>query len=189
MKTLLENIQQRRSQFPAEYTGGTIKEEDLNQILEAARWAPNHKKTEPWKYKVIRGDGLAKLGDFIQEQYVKNTGKPANMKARKLADKLQQSSAVILIFLDRDPKERIPEWEETVAVAMSVQNMWLMVQNLGYGAYWSSPKDFANMLEFEAIQTADNDKFMGFFYMGTVENKPTDLPERKAVKEFVEFVD
>ena len=188
MKTLLETIQQRRSRFPADYTQGEIHADHLNQILEAARWAPTHKKTQPWKYKVVRGAGLEKLGDFMKDQFVKNTGK-SGIKARKMTDKMQQSSAVVLIFLNRDPKEKLPEWEEVAAVSMSVQNMWLMAHELGYGAYWSSPKSFAHMAEFQTIETSENDKFLGFFYMGTVESQTTDLPKRKSIEEFVEFID
>ncbi|KQC33428.1 nitroreductase [Nonlabens sp. YIK11] len=189
MKTLLETLQQRRSRFPAEYTGEPIAEEHLNEILEAARWAPNHKKTQPWKYKVVRGAGLQKLSVFMGEQFEKSTGKSGSMKTKKMAEKMQQSSTIILIFLHRDKKESIPEWEEVAAVSMSVQNMWLMTHQLGYGAYWSSPKSFANMNEFEAIETSPNDQFLGFFYMGTVANQPTDLPKRKSIEEFTEFID
>ena len=80
MKTLLETIQQRRSRFPADYTIGEIDTNHLNQILEAARWAPTHKKTQPWKYKVVRGAGLEKLGDFMKDQFEKNTGKSGILK-------------------------------------------------------------------------------------------------------------
>ncbi len=188
MKTLLSTIQSRRSLFPADFKGGTIEQKDLDQILEAARWAPIHKKTQPWKYAVVQGDGLKKLGDFMIDQFDKNSDKKSNIKARKLAEKMQQSAAVILIFLSRDPKESIPEWEEIAAVSMSVQNMWLMLHDLGYGGYWSSPKEYASMSEFDALQVEVNDKFLGFFYMGQIDNVQQPLPERKAVKDFTLFV-
>ncbi len=188
MKSLLEKIQQRRSIFPSDYTGGDIASQDLEKILEAGRWAPTHKKTQPWKYKVVQADGLQKLGDFMTAQFVKDSGKQESIKSRKLAEKMMQSSAVILLFMERDAKESIPEWEETAAFAMSVQNMWLVAHDLGYGCYWSSPKDFANMADFDSITVSERDQFYGFLYMGTVNEQPTELPKRKAVDEFVEFV-
>jgi len=188
MEELLKSIQQRRSMFPSEYTGGGIDKVHMDQILEAARWAPTHKKTQPWKYKVVQGDGLTRLGDFMTSQFVVDSGKPESFKSRKLAEKMAQASAVILIFLNRDPKESLPEWEEVASVSMSVQNMWLLAHQLGYGCYWSSPKSFANMHEFNDINLADNDRFLGFLYMGTVDSQPEELPKRKEVQEFVEFV-
>ena len=65
MKSLLNTIQQRRSIFPSDYTGGTIEKVHMDQIMEASRWAPNHKKTQPWRYKVVQADGLEKLGSFL----------------------------------------------------------------------------------------------------------------------------
>ncbi|WP_194852349.1 nitroreductase family protein [Nonlabens antarcticus] len=188
MHTLLQKIQQRRSIFPKDYTGGEIKTADMDQILEAGRWAPTHKKTQPWKYKVVQGDGLQRLGDFMTAQYVKDSGKPESFKSRKLAEKMQQSSAVILIFMSRQPKESIPEWEEIAAVSMSVQNMWLTAHDLGYGCYWSSPKSFAKMSDFNDINVDSNDQFLGFLYMGTVDSQPKELPERKSPADFVEFI-
>lgn len=189
MDTLLEIIQNRRSIFPKDYTGGSIEKEHMYQILEAARWAPTHKKTEPWRYKVFQGDGLKKLGDFMTEQFIKDSGKPKSFKARDLAEKMQKSSAVILIFMNRHPKGSLPEWEETAAVSMSVQNMWLMIHQLGYGCYWSSPKSYADLHEFDQIQLAPEDQFLGFLYMGTIDANREKRPKRKSIEEFTEFID
>ncbi|BAO56012.1 nitroreductase family protein [Nonlabens marinus] len=188
MQTLLQKIQQRRSIFPKDYTGDAVSSEHMDQILEAARWAPTHKKTQPWKYKVFQGNGLKQLGDFMTAQFVKDSGKAESFKSRKLAEKMQQSSAVVLIFLNRQIKESLPEWEEVAAVSMSVQNMWLTAHDLGYGCYWSSPKSFAKMQEFEAIDLESNDQFLGFLYIGTVDSQPEELPKRKSVEEFVQFI-
>lgn len=188
MKALLNTIQQRRSIFPSDYTGGKIDKAHMDQIIESSRWAPNHKKTQPWQYKVVQADGLNKLGNFMTQKFVEDSGKPESFKSRKLSEKIQKSSAVILIFMRRDPKESIPEWEEVAAVSMSVQNMWLMAHDLGYGCYWSSPKKFANMGEFESITISEHDKFLGFLYLGTVESQKEELPTRKSPDDFVEFI-
>ena len=45
--------------------------------------------------------------------------------------------------MQRDPGERIPEWEELASVACAVQNMWLSATSYGIGAYWSSPKVYS----------------------------------------------
>ncbi|WP_292891935.1 nitroreductase [Nonlabens sp.] len=189
MKKNLEHlIQTRRSVFPSQYTGGEIPQDDILKILESARWAPNHKKTEPWRYKVLQGNALTDLGIFMGEQFVKSTGKPLSIKLKKLQEKLAVTSAMLLIFKHRDEKESIPEWEEIAAVSMSVQNMWLTTHDMGYGCYWSSPKDFVNMSEFQHISVGDREEFLGFFYLGTYDNEATViLPERKNIADFTEF--
>jgi nitroreductase len=187
-KSILEHIKTRTSIFPASYTQEAISKEDLNTILESARWAPTHKRTEPWRYKIIQGNGREALGHFMQEQFIENTGKSSSLKVKKLADKMNQASAIILIFMHRDEKESIPEWEEIAAVSMSVQNMWLTASALGLGAYWSSPKDFADVSKFNQITCDPQDKFLGFFYLGTVDVVETVERERMEVEEFVQFV-
>ena len=52
MKTL-DLIKSRRSIMPNQYNDSVIENNDINLILEAANWAPTHKKTEPWRYKVL----------------------------------------------------------------------------------------------------------------------------------------
>jgi nitroreductase len=188
-KTLEYLIQTRRSIFPSQYTGGAIPTSDLLKILESARWAPNHRKTEPWRYKVLQGSAIKDLGIFMCDEFVQSTGKPVSIKLKKLQEKLEASSAMILIFKHRDEKESIPEWEETAAVSMSVQNMWLTTHDLGYGCYWSSPKAFAEMSKFQRIHVGKQEEFLGFFYLGTYDSEMVmDLPERKKVQEFTEFV-
>lgn len=44
---LLNIIKTRRSVMPAQYSNAEISETELGLILEAANWAPTHKRTEP----------------------------------------------------------------------------------------------------------------------------------------------
>jgi len=62
-------IRKRRSVFPKDYTGEKVSDEIINQMLENANWAPNHKLTEPWRFVVFTGDGLKQLAAFQSECY------------------------------------------------------------------------------------------------------------------------
>jgi nitroreductase len=76
----------------------------------------------------------------------------------------KKAAAVIAICMQRDPQERVPEWEEIAATAMAVQNMWLCCTELGIGCYWSSPGLIAYMDEFFDMEPGEN--CLGFLYMG-----------------------
>lgn len=186
-KSLTAIIQTRRSVFPAQYTGKPIPEADLQAILEAARWAPNHAKTQPWRFKVLQGNALDELGDFMADNYLQ-TADAKEFTAGKLRHTPRAASAIVLLFMHRDEKERVPEWEEIAAVAMAVQNMWLTAHDLGYGSYWSSPKSFLDMRDFNRIEVGERERFLGFFYMGTHEPVEQALPERLPVDAFTQFV-
>ena len=184
-----EIIKTRRSIFPAQYIEGAIEKQDLLSILDAARWAPNHRKTEPWRYKVLTGKALDRLGTYLGNAYEETPGHK-KIKLKKLRENPSKAAAVILIFMHRDEKESVPEWEEVAATSMSVQNMWLMTHELGYGAYWSSPKSFVDMKNFEGITTHENERFLGFFYIGNYDKKGFDYnATRKTIEEIATFID
>lgn len=59
----------RSSIFPVMYTDEPIAEDIIRELLENANWAPNHKKTEPWRFKVMRGAARQRLADFLSSTY------------------------------------------------------------------------------------------------------------------------
>ncbi|MEX0274598.1 MAG: nitroreductase [Flavobacteriaceae bacterium] len=166
-------IKKRRSVFPPQYTDKPIEREVLQQLLEAANWAPTHKKTEPWRFKVFTGKARNDLGDFLSNKYQEVDPMPKTTKSKKLRENPRRSGAVIAICMQRDPMERIPEWEEVAAVSMAVQNIWLGCTEMGIGCYWSSPGIITYMHEF--LDLAEGERCLGFLYMGYMEG---DLPEQ-----------
>ena len=182
-----ELIRTRRSIFPDVYTGGTISDEIILDILENANWAPNHKKTEPWRFQVFKGAALDRLGDFLATTYKKITPeeKFSEKKFSKILKKPGKASAVIVICMQRDPNESLPEWEETAAVAMAVQNMWLSCTAHGLGCYWGSPGMIHHAKEF--LKLAEGERCLGFFFMGT--HQMGTLPgNRKPIADKVKWV-
>jgi nitroreductase len=161
---IFDLIKNRRSVFPAQYNSKPIAKSDILKILEAGNWAPTHKKTEPWRFKVLLGESKEKLGLFLSYKYMDTEARPKEIKTRKLIENPKRAGAVIAICMQRDPKESLPEWEEVAATAMAVQNMWLCCTELGIGAYWSSPGLVAYMDEFFDLHPGE--RCLGFFYMG-----------------------
>jgi len=183
---IFDVIKKRRSVFPVTYIDKPISKTDLEKILEAANWAPNHKKTEPWRFKVLQGNSQDRLGKFLSEKYIEVTDKPKQIKTRKLRENPSKAGAVIAICMQRDPNEGLPEWEEIAATAMAVQNMWLCCTELGIGSYWSSPGLIKYMDEFFDLN--EGEKCLGFFYMGYYD---AELPEitRQPIADKVVWMD
>lgn len=169
---IFDLIKNRRSIFPAQYIEKPIAKSDIERILEAGNWAPNHRKTEPWRFKVIQGDKQSQLGQFLSNTYIDITPKPKQLKAKKLIENPKKAGAIIAICMQRDPMESVPEWEEIAATAMAVQNMWLCCTEMGIGCYWSSPSLITYMNEF--LPMNEGEKCLGFFYMGYYEGELTE---------------
>lgn len=163
-------IRARRSIFPKSFIPGEVAPDILETILENATWAPTHKKTEPWRFIVLRGKALVQLGEFLAAKYRENT--PAERfqesKYLKRLNNPVHSACVIVICMQRDPGERLPEWEELAAVACAVQNLWLSVTAAGLGGYWSSPGEILGRPEI--FDLAEGIHCYGVFYLGIPES-------------------
>jgi nitroreductase len=161
-----ELIRQRRSIFPNTYIERSIPDEYIKQILENANWAPTHRLTEPWRFRVFRKNALNRLSEYLGNWYKEHT--PADLYSEKKYEKTKakplQSDCVIAICMQRDPSERVPEWEEIAAVSCAVQNMWLSCTALDIGCYWSSPRSILEADEFLGL--SEGERCLGLFYMG-----------------------
>lgn len=175
-------IKKRRAIFPKTYNDKPIPKELIEQILENANWAPTHKFTEPWRFKVFYGEeSLAALGDYMADKYEKTmpADKFSEAKYNKLSQNPRRSGCVIALCMQRDSEERVPEWEEIAAVACAVQNMWLTCTANNLGCYWSSAKMMQTATDFLNLQ--EGERCLGLFYMGY-----HDLPELPGRREPIE---
>lgn len=161
-----ELIRKRRSIFPKTYNKKPITQAIIEEILENANWAPTHRQTEPWRFKVFREKSLERLGDYLGDFYRNNTPPDefSEAKHKKSKESPMQSACVIAICMKRDAEGRVPEWEELAAVACAVQNMWLSCTAYGIGSYWSTPKAALEATEFFGL--SEGERCLGLFYMG-----------------------
>ena len=171
MKKIIVN---RRSIFPIKFSDKDVTDLQLNELFEAANWAPNHRRTEPWRFKVFRGEKKTDLGRFLIEAYTKTASKFSKRRSQAIVQKIELSSAVVLICMKRDEKEVVPEWEEIEATARAVQNLWLTATEMGLGGYWSTPAyvDQINHL----IPMEEGETCLGLFYLGVFEGS---MPKRE----------
>lgn len=177
----------RRSIYPEQFTDQEVAKEDIEKVLTMANWAPTHARTYPWRFKVATGRAKEDLAEFFVRLYKENTPveSQSDDKAEKTRAKIDKASAVIAICMQRDPKERIPEWEEVASVAMAVQNIWLMVTAIGLGGYWSSPASKDQMHRF--FDMAEGEKCLGFFFLGHHNEEP-NTGKRENMTDKVEWL-
>ena len=163
---LKEIIESRRSIFPKDYTGEEIEQEILDEILRSATFAPNHKRTKPWRFKIFKGEEKSRLGEKLAEIY-KNTVAPQHFLEKKyLSISEKAAKANVIVTISVNFSGLLPEWEEIAATAMAVQNMYLTCTAHGIGSYWSSPGMIKHLDDF--LNLEENQKCYGLFYMGKI---------------------
>lgn len=164
---LKQIIESRKSIFPKDYTAEEIPQEILDEILNSAHFAPNHKKTKPWRFKTFRGLQKNDLGEKLAETYREITRPEVFLEKKYLdiSEKIKKADTVVAICVNFSGL--VPEWEEVAAVAMGVQNMYLTCTANNVGCYWSTPnmKDYIG----DYLGLEENQRCLGFFYMGMVD--------------------
>ena len=131
-------------------------------------FAPNHKRTKPWRFRVFRGEEKLNLGKELQRLYKEITPEQLFLqkKFEDIGDKFSKSNVVLTVSVNFSGL--VPEWEEIAATAMAVQNMHLTCAANNVGAYWGTPgmKDYLG----EFLHLEENQKCYGLFFMGMIQN-------------------
>jgi nitroreductase len=162
---LVELIRMRRS--IRHMTGERIPDEDLELIIDAARYAPSPENMQMWRYILIRDDTEMKriIADISQEAaqyvfgnfpyeatqgrlwYLPDANRPGiyeEMRDGSLFRYPEKADAVIICCASEtwhDSTAMYPnELCGSVVVAMGVMNMWLVAHSMGYAcAYQAVP--------------------------------------------------
>ena len=163
-----EIIESRSSIFPKDYSGEDIPQEVLEEILNSSNFAPNHKRTKPWRFRVFKGEEKLNLGKELQRLYKEITPEQLFLqkKFEDIGNKFSKSNVVLTVCVNFSGL--VPEWEEIAATAMAVQNMHLTCAANNVGAYWGTPgmKDYLG----EFLHLEENQKCYGLFFMGMIQN-------------------
>ncbi len=188
-KDIHEVIKNRRSVFPPQYNDTPVANDFIRMLLENANWAPTHRLTQPWRFKIVQGEAKDRLGTFLSDTYTDITSDEdfSPFKHKKIRNNCMSASAVLVICMQRDSKERIPEWEEIASTAMAVQNMWLTCSAYGVGCYWSSPKLIEYMGDFFDFE--EGERCLGFFYVGNYDPEDDMTSKRTPIEDKIEWVE
>src|SRR5688500_8210265 len=112
---VLAAIQRRRSFALKELSPEPIDRGLVEQILEAANWAPSHGKTEPWRFVVYSGDARRALSDAFAAAFrLLNPDAQPNSGAEQ-AQRERVWQAPVWVALGMQPDPKMPEWEELIA--------------------------------------------------------------------------
>lgn len=184
-----EIIAQRRSIYPKEFTGEKIEDEIIKILLKNAHWAPSHKNTFPWLFKVLKGESLQRWTEAVGDLYTKQSGEEFKQeKLDKILSYPNQASHVLAICMKRSTQVSIPEMEEVAAVSCAVQNIYLSLSQFdNIGGYWSTGNGTFSEKMKEYFSLSGEDKLMGYFFIGTVKEKRTES-HRKSWEGNVEWL-
>ncbi|MEA3406374.1 MAG: nitroreductase [Pseudomonadota bacterium] len=189
--SLLSLIQERRTCYQFEpLESSPVSDKELYTCLEAARWAPNHKLTQPWRFWIIEGKSKQDLAHiYADNRALKRAANEASLYEgfyEKAFRKFLDIPRVVLVgqVLDVDP---ITQKEDYAACACAIQNFQLMAWQQTIGVQWSTGPILSDKRTYERLEVDSKQiELIGALYLGHIKagcNHPN--PKRKPLDQVV----
>lgn len=145
-----------------------LDEATLRELLELARYAPNHKLTQPWRFRALGPETRAAIDAVV--------GAKEAMKLRR-APTLVLATAV----LSGDPRT---DAEDLQATAAAVYAVLLAATARGLASYWRTPAVFDDPAVRRVVELSDAERVVALIHLGP----PVNVPPAKDRLELAEIL-
>jgi nitroreductase len=113
----------------------------IEELCALASWAPNHKRTWPWRFAVLTGDARSRLGTVVADAMAAHGDDPARVE--KARTKYERTPTIVIVgSIAGETETRTVENRDATAVA--VQNFMLGATARRLATYWGSCPRGAN---------------------------------------------
>ncbi len=180
--SLTDAIHARRS--IKEFTAKPISRDELEQLLEAAAQAPNHRMTQPWRFYVLGPEARRAFGEVLGRRKAKRVEDPA--AAAAVVAKVAAAHAALPAFLavatvlDENPEIRE---EDYAATMMAVQNLCLAAHDAGLGTHIKSGAVMDDPDARAVFGVKEGERVVAMIELG----EPARLPDPKGRKSAAEL--
>jgi nitroreductase len=150
-----------------------LDRETLDELFELARWAPNHKLTNPWRFRVVGPRALERLKEAC--------GDPV------AAAKLDRAPTLVLVTATQsgDP---VLDVEDVLATGVAAYLVLLGAHGRGLAGYWRTPHVLRTPQGRAALGVPDDERVVGLLQLGHPRQQQR-VPERAPVEAVVEYLD
>jgi nitroreductase len=131
-----ELVRRRRTSLVVD-TQRPVDDSLVDRLCTLATWAPNHKRTWPWRFAAFSGSGRAKLGAAFAADMVA-AGMTEENRLAKTRSKYERAPVMVLVGSAGHDSPHLDD-ENRYAVAAGVQNLLLAATAAGLASFWSSP--------------------------------------------------
>jgi nitroreductase len=149
-----------------------VPREVVAELLDLARWAPNHHLTEPWRFRVLGPESLARLAA---------AGDPGELQ------KLSRAPTLVVASAKRTGDEH-QNHEDVLATACAVYIVLLAAHGRGLASYWRTPRVLQTREGQAAIGMGDDEEFVALIHLGPPVDEPA-AKRRAPASSYVSFLD
>ncbi len=154
------------------FSSEPIPREELDELLELARWAPNHHLTAPWRFRVIGPAALERL---------KEVAGPEG------AAKLERCPTLVVVScaLSGEP---VQDEEDLHATAVAAYIVLLAAHARGLAGYWRTPGLLRADEGRAALGLAGEERFVALLHLGHP-RQGKEAPQRPPVEQLTAYLD
>jgi nitroreductase len=149
-----------------QYGPEPVGEAVVRELVELARLAPNHKLTNPWRFRLLGPDTRARIEALAGE---------------KEAAKLRRAPTLVLVTAVPSDDPVLAE-EDRHATAAAVYALLLAATGRGLASYWRTPGCFREQAVRELLGLADREVVVALVHLGPPASEPP-AKERAPVDE------
>ncbi len=165
----LRLLASRHSVGPKHLGEPAPSDEHLRQAFAAALRAPDHGKLIPFRFVVVRDDGLERLAELFVD-YGRRCGKSEEELALERT-RAKQAPVVIAVVARPNPMHEVPLHEQWMAVGGALTNVLNALHFMGFGAKMLSGRRAADA-KIAAAFCGAGEQLVGWISAGTARVPP-----------------
>ena len=139
-----------------QYGSEPVDEGTLRELVDLARYAPNHHLTQPWRFRVLGRETLARLCEVAGE---------------KEAMKLRRAPTLVLATAVLSGEAKTDE-EDLHAAAAAVYAVLLGATERGLASYWRTPACFDEPEIRAVLELEPRERVVGLIHLGPAVSEP-----------------
>ena len=153
------------------YGAEPVEREILDELLELARWAPNHNLTNPWRFRVVGPRALERLKEAAGPE---------------AAAKLDRAPTLV-VATALQCEDPLQNDEDFAAAASAVYIVLLAAHARGLAGYWRTPAVLRTPEGRAAVEVPDDERVLGLIHLGPPRQEKAP-PDRAPLGEYVTYL-
>ena len=153
------------------YAPDPVDRRTLEELFELARWAPNHHLTNPWRFRVLGPEALARL----------------KRAAGRDPDRKLDRAPTLVVATAVQVGEPLQDQEDLCAAACAAYIVLLGAHARGLAGYWRTPEVLRTPAGRAAVDIPADEVVIGLLHLGPPRQE-REAPGRAPPGEFVTFL-
>ena len=169
LKNVIENRVSQKS-----YKDQKVERQKIEELLDIAVFAPNHKMRQPWRFIIIDDQKKALKSRFLKKV------KPDQEEKIALAFEKMYKAPMVIAFIAPTSLDFDQEIEDIQANAMLIQNFLLLAENEGISTHVKTPAFIKTDRFKEILGVHENEIVTALVMVGYADDKNKAKPRKDA---------